>query len=342
MPAHPERRSYHHRHDTGPTKLYTTGHDGVDLLTHAQISHTTVDFRTTMWSYENCKMTFDHPFTVRTIKLGAPCYMYSFLKLVPGMYICTVCCTEIATCRLEIIQRDKECENNVLHRHGCLCAYKTDLKLLITGDTDVELRIVYDQHCDLHIPSFNCMEVRARRKITMPLKTRIQTGLYKPKPIKYSVVDMHKMLKLVHYVIQWLRTIEEHINDVLRMIANPLWDIDENTSAFDFTHHMQEIQNAISTHVPESFIARSFCFCVFIFPGVKVPLISQTLMKELSYCINTKTMEHTKLTNVFRHSLKYINFLVVEYLEFKDCLIKKINALNTSNNTDWNIVKIDV
>ena len=52
-----------------------------------------------------------------------------------------------------------------------------------------------------------------------------------------------------------------------RMIANPLWDIDENTSAFDFTHFMQEIQNAISTDLPDSFVARSFCFSIFISPG---------------------------------------------------------------------------
>ena len=351
MPLYPERRPHPHPHTSGSTVLYTTGRDGVDPITHAQVPHTTVDFRSTMWSYENCKATFDHPFTVRTVTLGQPCYMYAFLKLVPGMYICTVCCKGVPTCRLEIIQREKDYDgddsnnwqNKVVHRHGCLCAHKTDLKLLVTGDTDVELRIVYDPHRDLCVPSFDRMEVRARRKIAMPMKTSIRTGLYKPKPIRYSALDMHKMLKRVHYVLQWLKTLEEHLNDVLRMIANPLWDIDENTSAFDFTHFMQEIQNAISTDLPDSFIARSFCFSVFIFPGVRVPLLSQTLVKELSACINADPMDPVQVGKVFRHSLKYTNFMVVEYLEFKECLGKKLNALkSTVDEADWNLVRVEV
>jgi hypothetical protein len=56
-----------------------------------------------------------------------------------------------------------------------LCAHRTDLKLLVTGDTDVELRIVYDPHRDLRVPSFERMEVRVRRKISMPMNSTIRT-----------------------------------------------------------------------------------------------------------------------------------------------------------------------
>lgn len=352
MPIRPERAHHTHLlHSAHPPVLYKTGQDGIDPLTHNQVPHTTVDFRSTMWSYKNCKATFDHPFTVRTIKLGQPTYMYAYLKLVPGMYICTVCCKGSPTCRLEIIQREKDYDtddsnnwkNKIVHRHGCLCVHRTDLKMLITGDTDVELRIVYDPHRDICVPSFDRMEVRTRRKIAMPMKTSIRTGMYTPTPIRYSALDMHKMLKRVHYVLQWLKTLEEQLNNVLRMITNPLWDISDNTNAFDYTHYMQEIQNAISTELPDSFIARSFCFSVFLFPGVKIPLMSQTLIHELTTCINADPIDSIKLGNIFRHSLKYINFMVVEYIEFKECLMQKLNDLKSAvNEIDWNVVQIEV
>jgi hypothetical protein len=341
----------HHPHDNGAPIFYSTGKDGVDPITHHQVPHTKVDFRSTMWSYENCKATFDHPFTVRTLKFGTPCYMYAFLKLVPGMYICTVCSRGVPTCRLEIIQREKDYDNDdsnnwknkIVHRHGCLCAYKTDLKILVTSDTDVELRIVFDPYRDMCVPSFDCMEVRVRRNISMPMKTSIRTGLYKASPLRYNALDLHKVQKKIHYIIQWLKTLEQHLNDVLRMIANPVWDIDDNTNAFDYAHFMQEIQNAITTDIPESFVAKSFCFSVFLCPGLKVPLLSQTLVKELTTCINMEPVDTAQISRVFRHSLKYINFMVVEYLEFKGCIETSINKLKSDvQHIDWNTIKVDI
>jgi hypothetical protein len=250
---------------------------------------------------------------------------------------------------LELIQREKDYDNDdgnnwknkILNRHGCLCAHDTDLKLLVTGDTDVELRIVLDGNVDICVPSFDCLEVRARRKIVMPMKTSIRSGLYKPHPVRYTTIDLHRMLKKVQYVLQWLKSLETTLNDVLRMIANPLWDIDENTSAFDFTHFMQLIQNAITIELPEAFVAHSFCFSIQLFPDVRAPFISETLIKKLTACINVQKIDQIELSNVFRHSIKYINFILIEYIEFKECLLQKISQLKSqSNNVQWNHIEI--
>ena len=332
-----------------PHMLYA-GRDGIDPITHAQVQHTLVDFQTTMWSFENCKVTFDHPYTVKTITLGKDSYMYSYLKLLPGMYICTVKSKDRANCRLEIIQREKDDDdrdsnnwkNRVLHRHGCLCAHTTDLKLLNTGDTDVELRVIFDPYTDLREPSFLNMEVRSRQRIAMPMKSNIHSGLYKPRPLRYGSLDVHKILKKVHYVINWLETLDENINHILRMISDPLWDIDETTSTFDYSHYMQEIQNALSINLPNTFLAKSFCFSVFLFDGVKIPLMSNTLVNELTCCINMKTVNKHKMIAVLRHSLKYINFMMVEYMEFQQCVKEKLIAFKNEKEYAWNVVKVHV
>lgn len=335
--------------DTRPSILYR-GRDGVDPLTHADVACTRVDFTTTLWSYENCELTQDTPFTVRTRRLGTECFVYAMLKLVPGLYVCTVKSRGPPNCRLEIIQREKDYDGNdannwknkVVHRHGCLCGRTTDLKLLITGDTDAEVRIVFDPFQDLRVPSFAVMEVRSRRKIAMPMKLRIQTGLYKPQPMRYGSLDIHRMLKKVHYVLYWLKCLDEHLNAVIQLVSNPLWDVDDPSSAFDYTQEMQHIQNALTTELPHSFVATSFCFSVFLFPGVKVPLMSQTLVKELHVCINQDPVDTTKLLAVFRHSLKYINFMSIEYIEFRDLVTDKLAGLTAEQAERWHVVRVQV
>lgn len=349
MSAH---QPYVHPHtaSTAPTFFYG-GKDGIDPVHHHSVPHTKVDFQSTMWSYENCACTFDHPVTIKTKTLGKESFAYAFLKLVPGLYVCTVKGDGRPNCRLEILQRVKDYDTNdnnnwqnkVVHRHGCLCTSNaTDLKLLVTGDTDAEVRIVFDPHQDLRVPSFRVMEVRARRHIAMPLKTRIHTGLYKPKPMRYGSLDVHRMLKKIHYVINWLKELDEHLNDVLRLVTNPLWDVDVPTSAFDYTQSVQSIQNALSTELPCAFVARSYCFSVFLFPQVKVPLLSQTLVKELTQCINADPVDKHKLASVFRHALKYINFMMVEYTEFKRQVATRLSAMRGKAEERWNVVRVEV
>jgi len=295
-------------------------------------------------------MTFDHPFTVKTNALGSDSYIYSYLKLLPGMYICTVKSSGIPNCRLEIIQREKDGDddesnnrkNRILHRHGCLCANTTDLKLLNTGDTDVELRILFDPYKDVRVPSFICMEVRSRQRIAMPMKSKIQSGLYKPRPLRYGSLDVHKILKKIHYVIHWLETLDENINEILKMVSNPLFDIDDNNSAFDYTHYMQDIQNAISIELPRTFVANSYCFSVYLLPGVKIPLMSHTLIQELSQCISKNQIKTEKLVSVLRHSSKYINFMIIEYIEFKQCVSNTLADLKTDKDYVWQTIQIKI
>ena len=332
-----------------PSVLYA-GKDGIDPITHSQVNCTVVDFHSTLWSFENCKMTFDHPYTIKTLELGKDSYMYSYLKLLPGMYICTVKSKGVANCRIELIQREKDYDDNdannhknrILHRHGCLCAHSTDLKLLNTGDSDVELRLVFDPYCDIREPSFVKMEVRSRQRIAMPMKSKIHSGLYKPRPLRYGSLDIHTILKKVHYVINWLESLDENINQILRMISNPLWDIDTNTSAFDYTHYMQEIQNALSVSLPHTFLAKSHCFSVFLFDNIKIPLLSNTLVSELTQCINKKTVDTHKMLSVLRHSLKYINFMMVEYIEFKTNVAKKLVSFKSDTDYQWNTIKVQM
>jgi hypothetical protein len=337
-------------HRTHTPQIYCSSRDGIDPITHAQVKCDIIDYSSTMWSYENCKMTFDHPFTVKTLALGQLTFMYSYLKLTPGMYICTVKSSGTPNCRLELIQREKDgddddannWQNRILHRHGCLCTNTTDLKLLNTGDTDVELRIIFDPYSDVRIPSFACMEVRSRQRIAMPMKSKIQSGLYKPRPLRYGSLDVHKILKKIHYVIHWLETLDENIDEILKMVSNPLFDIDDNNNAFDYTHYMQDIQNAISIELPHTFVANSYCFSVYLFPGVKIPLMSQSLIRELSLCISNQKIKTDKLVHTLRHSSKYINFMLVEYIEFKQCVSDKLKEFKSEKEYEWQTIQITI
>lgn len=337
-----------------PHTIFYRGKDGIDPISRAQVPHTKIDFQSCLWSFDNCERTIDHPYTVRTRHLGTETFMYAMLKLTPGMYVCTVKCNDGApNCRLEIIQREKDYDdddsnngkNTIVHRHGCLCAHTTDLRMLISADTDAEIRIVFDPFQDIRVPSFRVMEVRSRRKIPLPMKRTVPTGLYKPTPMRYGALDIHRMLKKVHYTIHWLKTMDIQLNAVLRLVSNPLWDIDDPTNAFDYTQTMQLIQNALSIELPRAFVATSYCFSVFLFPGVKVPLLSQTLVKELVACINADPINTNTLIRVFRHSLKYINFMVVEYVEFKQLVSDKLVGLTGSGgreSREWGVVRVEM
>lgn len=332
-----------------PTMLYV-GKDGVDPITHRQVQCTIIDYQSTLWSFENCTCVRDRPYTVKTTVLTKPSYMYSYLKLLPGMYICTVKGTHRPNCHLELIQREKDGDNDdtnnwknrVLRRQGTLCANTTEIKLLNTGDTDVELRITFDAYADVRQPSFVRMEVRSRQKIAIAMKTHIHSGMYKPKPLRYDSMDIHTVLKKVHYTLHWLETLESSINSVLRMLTNPLWDIDEPTSAFDYTHFTQDIQNALSIEMPLAFLAKSHCFSIFLFEGVKVPMLSNSLVTELTQCINATSINKHKMMLSLRHGLKYINFMTIEYIEFKNCLTEKLVSLKNKADCRWNVIRVAV
>lgn len=336
---------------SSPAVVLRTDAHGVDPLTYAQVPHIKVDFVSCRWSYENCTKTKDHPFTVRTTQLGAPCYMHATIKLLPAQYIFTIKgFGNRPNCRLEILQRARQTESarsqasvhpKIVRRHGCVCGRQpTDITMLIYRDTDAEVRIGFDPQQDLRVPTFAVMEVRSRQRIAHPLKQHVPCGLYKPTPVTYTALDIHRLLKRANAVVDWLRQLDEHLNEVLRMITNPLWDVDDAGSAFEYAQAMQAIQNAISIDIPRSFIASSFCFSMFLFPGVRVPLISQTLVNKLGACIQQRTMRTDAIVAVFDHSLKYINFMVIEYLEFIKRISDRLSSIKDDTAQMWNVVQI--
>lgn len=341
---------------SSPTIL-TASRDGIDPIRHEQVPHKSIAFDTTLWTYENCELAHDHPFTVRTHRGRSGSYMYTVLKLTPGLYVCTLkCSSHVANCTLEILQRQKDYDgddannqdNPLVSRHTRVCSSKQpegDLRLLVAGDTDAEVRLVFAEERDagrLLVPSFKRLELRSRSRVPMALKSHIPSGYYKPKPMQYTTMDLQRMAKRVHYVINWLRTLDEQLNDALRLVSDPLWDIEDPTSAFDYTQAMQGIQNGLSTEAPSAFVATSCCYSIFLRPGVRIPLMSNTLITELLRCINRERVDSVALVRTLHHSLKYINFMVLEYTEFKQLVSEHIAALAASANDTctWNAVQI--
>ena len=346
-------------HTHAKPKLLCASKDGIDPVRHSQVPQNTIDFDSTLWTCEHCEVVHDNPVTVRTHRGTHGSFMYTALKLTPGLYVCTVkCSTHVANCRIDIIQRVKDYDeddsnnwqNTELNRLTRVCSSKQtegDMQMLVSGDTDAEVRIVFSDDRDtgrLMVPSFQSLQLRFRNRVPMALKTHIPSGYYKPKPIEYDTLDLQQMAKRVHYVVNWLSTLDEQVNSVLRLVSNPLWDIDDPANAFDYTQAMQGIQNALSTETPSAFVATSCCYSVFLCPGVRVPLISNTLVTELLGCINQECPDSTSLLRTLHHSLKYINFMMVEYAEFKQLVTERVSALaaNTRSNSSWNQLQVNV
>ena len=359
-----------HTHPKPKPVVLCSGTDGIDPITHHQVPHTTIDFDSTLWCYENCRWIKDRPPTVILAKRFGPCFMYTTLKLSPGLHIFTVKSKpRKPTCQIEIIQREKNCNeydsdngnsnNNQIPRHvigkqACTSSVprpdqygqkvQADFRFLAREDTDVEIRIIFASSMYVArriVPTFESLEVRSRRCVAMPMKACIPAGFYKPKPIQYNAMDLRKMLKRIHYMINWLHALDDHINSVLRLVTNPLWDIDEPTNAYDYTHAMQNVQNALSTEIPHAFVGNSRCFAIFLMPGVRVPLLSQSMVTELIGCINQDPVDTKVLVSVLRNGLKYMNTMVVEYTEFSNILTKKIASHVCKKRSLWNTVHID-
>jgi hypothetical protein len=335
---------------SGPTVLHTSRTDGIDLISLSDVRHTVVDFKTSMWSFHNCKMIFDAPYTVKTLDLHQPeCYMYSVLKLTPGYYLCRVNSAPHAAgnCRLELLERDDSdgTATKIERRHGCLCTKKNDLKLLITHDSNTELRLTFDPMISTCVPSFHNMEVRMRQHIVMPFKTNIRSGMYTLPPMRYDSHDMHIVLKKVHYVIHWLSTLDKDVSELMTMLSDPLLDIEQQLTSCEYTQIVQQIQRSITECLPESFIATSFHFSVNLFPDLRFPLISATLIKELDQCISASSINPTKMVGILSHSSKYLNHMLCEYIEFKQKLSDKMivcQKKGASTETWWNSIQIHV
>jgi len=310
----------------------------IDIIRTSDVNHTVVDFKSTTWAYENCRIIFDHPYTVKTITLGKDSYMYSILKFSPGLYLCRVNSNcpdiknQIANCRLELLEKGESQEDGscpTTRRHGCLCKNRTDLSLLITTDTNIECRIIFENRIDVRIPTFMNIEVRSKQHIVMPLRLKhVKTGMNQYKhTMTYRLDDIHFILKKTLYAIHWLSSLEKDIDALSQLISNPLWDMNDPRSENDYSELVQEIQSSITEKLPHTFISNSFLYKIHMLQGIRIPLISQTLAVELLKCFRHKKLNIQLVSNVLRQSLKYINFLLIDFTEFKCNLSEKITTL---------------
>lgn len=317
------------------TTIITQGPGAVDLIGTYDVKHTTVDFASTAWTYHNCKMVFDHPYTVRTLDLQKPCYMYALLKLSPGLYLFRVNSNSYQpNCKLELMERDAADgdgygDAKAPHRQqSCMCHARTDLRALMVVDTNVEMRLTFTTRVDRRVPSFKNMEVRIKQHIVMPLRPgKVGCGSSTKYPVRYNLPDMQFILKKVLYAINWFETLESDIDQLIQLVANPLWDISDPTSAYEYAHLTQEIESSIVDKLPHTFVTSSFRYTVRMFTHMRFPLISQTLITELTSCFRKKDVDQDAVAAVLRQSLRYINFMLVEFSEFKQQLADKITAL---------------
>jgi hypothetical protein len=315
------------------SNIISSSPGAIDPLATYAVKHTTVDFASTAWSFENCKMVFDHPYTVKTLDLRKPCYMYALLKLSPGLYLFRVKCnSNQPNCKLELIERDQS--EDIGHpdgcraSHSCMCHSVTDLKKLLVVDTNIELRLSFTSRVDRRPPTFACMEVRTKQHIVMPLRvTKVRGGNCQKCPVKYNLLDMQFILKKVLYTIHWLETLESDIDQLIQLVANPLWDINDATSAHEYGHLATEIESAIVERLPHTFVTNSFRYAVRMFTNMRFPLISQTLVTELTRCFRQETVDQDATAIVLRQSLRYVNFMLVEFAEFKQQMADKITSL---------------
>jgi hypothetical protein len=324
-----------------PNVIAQTPH-AINLLATNDVKHISVDFNSTAWAYCNCKMIYDTPYTVKTLQLGAESYMYAILKFSPGLYLCRVIsnCPDdnhVANCRLEMLERhitphgDDDAEPlPVARRHGCLCRKQADLSLLLTTDTNVECRIVFENRVDIRIPTFRNMEVRSKQQVVMPLRlTSPPTGMNQHKhTIQYRAPDVHFVLKKTLYAMHWLSSLEKDLDGLIQLVTNPLWDMSDPRSEHDYRELTQSIQQALVEHIPVTFISSSFRYKVHMFPGVRFPLISQTLVTEIFRCFKQTDLKVDDMACMLRQSLKYVNFLLIDFTEFKSHLSTKLTSMN--------------
>ena len=339
-----------HRATSRPNIVYS-GKDGIDPIDVRSVPCTVVDFNTSLWSYHNCEMMFDAPFTVKTLNVNEESYMYNVLKLTPGFYVCRVKSGNFAqrqaqphvspNCRLELIERTPQ--HAIRRRNGCLCTGQHDLRLLICEDTNIELRLYFDQRAAVRIPTFHCMEVRSRAHVAIPFNTKIGSGRYRQTAMRYTLEDMHIVLKKIHFVQHWLETLSKNTESLIKIVNNPLFDIRKPLETREYMQVVQDISHGITNGVPESFISNSF-FSVELFPSLRFPLISKTLVRELDQCImsSAEISRHERVDSLQR-SLRYINFVMIEYIEFKQKLSDMmVETHNKKKNEMWNTIRISV
>lgn len=292
---------------------------------------TRVDLGTSLWTYNNCKMVTDFPHVVvATPTLGEPSFMYSALKLTPALYDFEMHSQPRmpCTCNVEIVEVAADGTTTTRNRSANGVGVQQTLRWLVTADTNVELRLNFDSKCTIRTVSFDHVTVRSRKRLSIPFKRNILSGVQMPVRLSYRLADLHRVLKMIHYALNWLKTADSLINEIIATISTPLWDFED--SQHEYAHMAQTLNQHITEHLPQTLFATNSYYRIQLDPQLRLPLISRTLITKLSECIMAKEFEAQKTTIVasLHHSLHYINFMLIEYVEFKNLLQNKISRNN--------------
>ena len=289
---------------------------------------TRVDLGTSLWSYNNCKMVTDFPaVVVMTPALNEPSFMYSALKLTPALYDFDIRSKPNmqCTCNIEILEVDTNGNTTTRIRSANANGIQQTLRWLVIADTNAELRLNFNSTCTMRTVSFDHVVVRSRKRLSLPFKRNILTGVQMPVRLSYRLVDLHRVLKMIHYALNWLKTTDTLINEILATISTPLWDFED--SQHEYAHMAQTLNDHITENLPQTLFATNSYYRIQIDPQLRLPLISRTLVTKLSECIMAHEFEahKTDIVASLHHSLHYINFMLIEYIDFKNRLQNKIS-----------------
>jgi len=135
---------------------------------------------------------------------------------------------------------------------------------------------------------------------------------------------------MVHSGMKWLKTVEGLINDVISTIASPLWDPCDNHHVF--SEQATSLRTALVDEAPLPLFATNAYYRISLDSQLRMPLISRTLVHNLSDSLLTRDfaddVQKAKVLDDMHHALHYINFMLIEYVEFKQKLQEKIARNN--------------
>lgn len=290
---------------------------------------TQVDLRSSLWTHENCKTVTDFPqHIVNTLSLSKPSFMYASMKLTPALYEFRIVMKPgvPCSCSVEVVDVRADGTRTVRNSSATESSMQQTFRWMVTTDSNVELRLRFNHKVTMRVVSFEKVVVCSRSKLTMPFKSNIMSGVQTVANLRYRLNDLHRMLKMAHFAINWLRTIDSLVTDLLQTISSPLWDPEEG--AHEFALMAQTLHDTLVDQAPSTFFATNSYYRINLDSQLRLPLISRTLLSRLSDCIMEDRLEERKTEVIasMHHSLHYINFMTVEYVEFKQKLQDKISS----------------
>ena len=286
-----------------------------------------VDLRSSLWTYENCKAVTDIPrHVVHTTALGKPCYMYTSIKLTPALYDFDIRMAQgvECSCTAEIVEVMPDGTRRSRNRCATAGDVRQTLRWMVLVDSNVELRLRFNEKHAMRVVSFDHMIVRSRRKLVIPFQKNVLSGVQTMVRLSYSLSDLHRVLKMMHGAMSWLKVVEGMTKDMAHTIASPLWDPSDNPHAF--ADMVQTLRTTLVEEAPDALFATNSYYKISLDAQLCMPLISRTLITNLSDCIMARDILERKdeVLAALHHALHYINFMFIEYVDFKQRLQDKV------------------